>query len=43
MANWEIHKTYYSGNVKGRDYLGDIVIDGSTMLKIVLEKWCVNM
>jgi hypothetical protein len=30
-------------NLKGIDYLGDPDIDGRVILKLVLEKYCVEM
>jgi hypothetical protein len=29
---------FYSGNLKGRHYLGELIIDGRIILKLILKK-----
>jgi hypothetical protein len=38
MGRCEIHKKFQSENLKGRDYLEDVGVDGKIILECILGK-----
>jgi hypothetical protein len=34
---------FWSGNSKGRGWVGDLCVDGKVILKLILEKWGMKM
>jgi hypothetical protein len=42
-GRYEMHTEFQSKNLKGRDHLEDLSIDGSVILKCVLKKYGVRM
>jgi hypothetical protein len=36
---WEVHTTFLSENLKGRDHFGDLNVDGNLILKWMLNKY----
>jgi len=35
----EVHTGFWWGDVRDRDHLEDLGLDGSTMLKLIFKKW----
>jgi hypothetical protein len=40
---YEMHVQFQSGNLKGRDKLGDLSVGGRIILRCILEEWDVIM